>query len=75
MDNLCSEDGQRVYDKKYYCVASRQQKDRFLSYNLLFQQTKYMRTAVHGHPQLALKCRLPNRISQGRGNSGKAVKS
>ena len=67
MDDLCSEDGQRVYDKKDCCVVSRLQKYRFLWYNFLFEQINQMRTTVqctvHVHPQLSLKCRLPNRNS------------
>jgi len=33
------------------------------SHHRTFDQTNKIRTAVHGHPQLSLKCRLPNRIS------------
>ena len=32
-------------------------------YSLLFEQINHILTVVHGHPQLFLKCRLPNRIS------------
>jgi len=35
----------------------------FLWYNFLSEQIKHIRTGIHGHPQLSLKCRLPNRIS------------
>jgi len=65
MDDLCSEDGQRVYllvwQKRWLCSVP-EQKDRFFWYNFLFEQIIHIRTAVHGHPQLSLKCKLPNRI-------------
>ena len=64
MDNLCSEDGQRVYDKKDCCVVSQQQKDRFSWYTFLFAQISYIRTAVLGHSRLSLKCKLPNQFSR-----------
>ena len=38
----------------------------FQSHHCMFEQIKWVnhiRTAVHDHPQLSLKCRLPNRIS------------
>jgi len=41
-----------------YCHVA---KDRFLWYNFLFEQIR--RTAVHGHPQLSLRRRLPKRIN------------
>jgi len=33
------------------------------SHHGMFEQINHIRTTVHGHPQLSLKCRLPNRIS------------
>jgi len=33
------------------------------SHHGIFKQINHVRTAVHGHPQLSLKCRLPNRIN------------
>ena len=41
MDDLCREDGQKVYDRKDCCLVSRQQKLRFLWYNFVFEQTTY----------------------------------
>jgi len=35
----------------------------FFGINFLFEQINRLRTAVRGHPQLPLKCRLPNLIS------------
>jgi len=32
------------------------------SHHCMFEQINHTATAVHGHPQLSLKCRLPNRI-------------
>ena len=31
-------------------------------HHCVFEQINHIRTAVRGHPQLSLKCRLPNRI-------------
>jgi len=33
------------------------------SHHGMFEQINHVRTTVHGHPQLSLMCRLPNRIS------------
>jgi len=33
------------------------------SHHCMFEQINRIRTAVHGHPQLSLKCRLSNRVS------------
>jgi len=33
------------------------------SHHCIFEQINHMQTVVHGHPQLSLKRRLPNRIS------------
>ena len=35
----------------------------FFWYNFLFEHIEHIQTAAHGHSQLCLKCRLPNRIS------------
>jgi len=35
----------------------------FLWFNFMFEQINHIRTAVHGHAQLFLKCRLPNCIN------------
>jgi len=32
------------------------------SHHCMFEQINHIRTAVHSHPQLSLKCRLPNCI-------------
>ena len=53
MDDLCSEGGQRVYDKKRCCTVSRYQNDHFLWYNVMFEQISHVRTTVRGHPQLS----------------------
>ena len=62
MDDLCSEDGQRVYDKKDCCVVSRRQKHLYVM-NFFCEQINHTRTAAHAHSQSSLKCRLPNGIS------------
>jgi len=38
-------------------------KNLFLWYSFLFEQINHIQTAVCGHPQLSLQCRLQNRIS------------
>jgi len=54
-----------LWQKKLMCSVTVAKSSFFLWYNFLFEQTNHIRTAVHGHPQLPLKCRLPNRISSG----------
>jgi len=63
MDDLCSEDRQRVYDKKRLLCSITVAKITFFVINFLFEQINHIRTAVVVHPQLSLNCRLPNRIS------------
>jgi len=53
---------QSLWQKIWLCSVT-SAKTSFLWYNFLFEQTNHIRTAVHRHPQLSLKCRLPNRIS------------
>ena len=51
MDDLCSEDGRRVYDKeRLLCSVMVAKKSFFLWYNFLFEQMNHIRTAVYGHP-------------------------
>ena len=63
MDDFCSEDRQRVYDKKRLLCSIMVANITFFVINFLFEQINHIRTAVHVHPQLSLNCRLPNRIS------------
>ena len=52
-----------VWEKILLCSITVAKGSYFLWYNFLFEQINHIRTAVHGHPQLCLKFRLPNRIS------------
>jgi len=50
MGDLCSEDGQRVCDKKIVVWCHRSKKIVFCV-NFLFEHINHIRTAAHGHPQ------------------------
>jgi len=63
VDELCSEDGQSIYDNKIVAYSVTVAKRSFVCDTTFYlNKLNHMRYAVHGHPQLFLKFGLPNRI-------------